>query len=163
MIINRILKFEFKTILFGDKKMYRIIALGLLMLTLNAFADGVEIPVITKSVTTSTAYKFTEKLNKKLPTGYKVKIDLNNGQGLVDMNCSGLTCNLSTNVLPKKTKSASYKVGVYDSKGVLKNNVVDVKYTIVSNTFTEVSNLDDEKLPDSTKLCGHRIWTSPHL
>ena len=77
----------------------------LLAVTSHVFA----VPTITKSVSAGTTFKFTETLSEKLPTGYKVKIDLNNGKGLVAMTCSGTTCTLSSNALPKVDTSI-YKV-----------------------------------------------------
>ncbi len=59
----------------------------LLVVTSNVFA----IPTLTEASVTGTTVKFATKLSEKLPTGYKVKIDLNNGKGLVAMTCSGTT------------------------------------------------------------------------
>jgi hypothetical protein len=79
-------------------EMKRVITLFFLCLTTtNSFA----FPVFTEVAATGTTVKFTTKLSEKLPTGYKVKIDLNNGKGLVAMTCSGTTCALSSNALPK--------------------------------------------------------------
>ena len=51
-------------------------------------SDVFAIPTLTEASATGTTVKFTTKLSEKLPTGYKVKIDLNNGKGLVAMTCS---------------------------------------------------------------------------
>jgi len=48
-----------------------------------------------------------------------VKIDLNNGKGLIAMTCSGTTCTLSSNAFPKDVDSATYQVGIYDAKSIL--------------------------------------------
>ena len=141
----------------------------LLAVTSHVFA----VPTITKSVSAGTTFKFTETLSEKLPTGYKVKIDLNNGKGLVAMTCSGTTCTLSSNALPKVDTSI-YKVGIYDSKGVLQGATTDGSYVIVStaeiNTiptttipipttgYTKISNLG-AILPDTAKLgSGSNDW-----
>ena len=81
-------------------------------------SDVFAIPTLTEASATGTTVKFATKLSEKLPTGYKVKIDLNNGKGLVAMTCSGLTCSLSSNALPK-LDSLTYKIGIYDAKGHL--------------------------------------------
>jgi hypothetical protein len=58
--------------------MKKILMFSLLIaVTSHVFA----VPTITKSVSAGTTFKFTETLSEKLPTGYKVKIDLNNGKG----------------------------------------------------------------------------------
>lgn len=112
-------------------------------------------PTITKSVAEGTTYLFTETLSGKLPTGYKVKIDLHNGKGLVAMKCSATICTLSSNTLPKNVDSATYEVGVYDSKGVLQDVTVYGSYTKVSyglaRSYTKISNLGAD-LPDSAVL-----------
>ena len=132
----------------------------LLFLASNIFAvtTPVEIPTITKSVSAGTTFKFTETLSGKLPTGYKVKIDLNNGKGLVAMTCAATTCTLSSNVLPKGVDSASYKVGIYDAKGILQGTTTDGNYLItspvVSSPYTKISNLGTELL-DTAEL-GNR-------
>jgi hypothetical protein len=94
--------------------MKKVIMFSLLLaVTSNIFA----IPTITKSVSTGITFKFIETLSEKLPSGHKVKIDLNNGKGLVAMTCSGTTCTLSSNALPK-VDSTTYKVGIYDEKDI---------------------------------------------
>ena len=124
----------------------------LLAVTSHVFA----VPTITKSVSAGTTFKFTETLSEKLPTGYKVKIDLNNGKGLVAMTCSGTTCTLSSNALPKVDTSI-YKVGIYDSKGVLQGATTDGSYVIVSTAvtvttgYTKISN-SGAVLPDTATL-----------
>jgi hypothetical protein len=132
--------------------------------TNNVFA----VPTITKSVSAGTTFKFTETLSEKLPTGYKVKIDLNNGKGLVAMTCSGTICTLSSNALPK-VDTSMYKVGIYDAKGVLQGTTTDGSYVIVStaeiNTipipttgYTKISN-SGAVLPDTATLgSGANDW-----
>ena len=120
----------------------------LLAVTSHVFA----VPTITKSVSAGTTFKFTETLSEKLPTGYKVKIDLNNGKGLVAMTCSGTTCTFSSNALPKVDTSI-YKVGIYDAKGVLQGTTTDGSYVIVSTVitgYTKISNLG-AVLPDTVE------------
>jgi hypothetical protein len=131
----------------------------LIAVTSHVFA----VPTITKSVSAGTTFKFTETLSEKLPTGYKVKIDLNNGKGLVAMTCSGTTCTLSSNALPKVDTSI-YKVGIYDAKGVLQGTTTDGSYVIVSTAvtvttgYTKISNLGAE-LPDTATLgSGANNW-----
>ena len=121
------------------------------------------VPTITKSVSAGTTFKFTETLSEKLPTGYKVKIDLNNGKGLVAMTCSGTTCTLSSNALPKVDTSI-YKVGIYDAKGVLQGATTNGNYVIVSTAvtvttaYTKISN-SGVVLPDSATLgSGVNDW-----
>jgi hypothetical protein len=146
--------------------MNRLVSLFLFFIvTSNVFA----VPTITKSVSAGTTFKFTETLSEKLPTGYKVKIDLNNGKGLVAMTCSGTTCTLSSNALPKVDTSI-YKVGIYDAKGVLQGATTNGSYVIVStaeiNTipisttgYTKISN-SGAVLPDAATLgSGANDWT----
>jgi len=112
----------------------------LLAVTSHVFA----VPTITKSVSSGTTFKFTETLSEKLPTGYKVKIDLNNGKGLVAMTCSGTTCTLSSNALPK-VDTSMYKVGIYDAKGVLQGTTTDGSYVIVSTA--EINTIPTTTIP----------------
>ena len=153
--------------------MNKIIAVILLLFTSAIFASttSVEVPNITKSVSTVTTYKFTETLSVKLPIGYKVKIDLNNGKGLVAMTCSATTCTLSSNALPKDAESASYKVGVYDAKGVLQGTEINANYALTStasintnptssskNGYSKISNAGI-LLPDTATLgAGANDW-----
>jgi hypothetical protein len=145
--------------------MKKILMFSLLIaVTSHVFA----VPTITKSVSAGTTFKFTETLSEKLPTGYKVKIDLNNGKGLVAMTCSGTTCTLSSNALPKVDTSI-YKVGIYDAKGVLQGATTNGSYVIVStaelNTiaisttgYTKISN-SGAILADTAKLgSGSNDW-----
>jgi hypothetical protein len=128
----------------------------LIAVTSNVFA----VPTITKSVSAGTTFKFTKTLSEKLPTGYKVKIDLNNGKGLVAMTCSGTTCTLSSNALPKVDTSI-YKVGIYDAKGVLQGATTNGSYVIVSTVttgYTKISN-SGSVLPDTATLgSGANDW-----
>jgi hypothetical protein len=138
--------------------MKKILMFSLLIaVTSHVFA----VPTITKSVSAGTTFKFTETLSEKLPTGYKVKIDLNNGKGLVAMTCSGTTCTLSSNALPKVDTSI-YKVGIYDAKGVLQGALLNGEYTITfsatSSGYTKISNIGNP-LPDSSLLGG---WYPEH-
>ena len=122
----------------------------LFVVTSNVFA----IPTLIEASATGTTVKFATKLSEKLPTGYKVKIDLNNGKGLVAMTCSGLTCSLSSNALPKNTDSLTYKIGIYDAKGVLQGAMIDGSYVIVSTVtsgYTKISN-SGAVLPDTATL-----------
>jgi hypothetical protein len=123
----------------------------LLVVTSNVFA----IPTLTEASVTGTTVKFATKLSEKLPTGYKVKIDLNNSKGLVPMTCSGLTCSLSSNALPKNTDSPTYKIGIYDAKGVLQGATIDGSYFIVFTSsptgYTKMSN-SGAVLPDTATL-----------
>ena len=143
--------------------MYKILFFSLLLLANNIFAAtaSVAIPTITNSVSAGTTFKFTVTLSGKLLTGYKVKIDLNNGKGLVAMTCSGMTCTLSSNTLPKDINSVPYKVGVYDSKGVLQGITMDgtlVISSVVNSAYTKISNSGAE-LPDTAKLgSGANDW-----
>ena len=108
-----------------------ILLFGLLAaITGNAFAE----PAITGASATGTTIKFTVKLSEKLFSGYKVKIDLQNGKGLAAMSCSASTliCTLSSSVLPKGVGDASYRVGIYDSKGALQGEAVDSSYVITA-------------------------------
>ncbi len=142
-------------------KMYKIIVFSLLFFTNNIFAASVAVPTITNSISAGTTFKFTVTLSGKLLTGYKVKIDLNNGKGLVAMTCSVMTCILSSNTLPKDINSVPYKVGVYDSKGVLQGITMDgtlVISTVVNSAYTKISNSGAE-LPDTAKLgSGANDW-----
>lgn len=142
--------------------MNKIIAFSLLLFINNIFAATATVPTITKSNSAGTTFKFTVTLSGKLPTGYKVKIDLNNGKGLAAMTCSAMTCTLSSNMLPKDVDSGSYKVGIYDSKGVLQGTVVNGVYIITSpvavSAYTKISNLGAE-LPNTADLGnGQNDW-----
>ena len=118
------------------------------------------IPTLIEASATGTTVKFATKLSEKLPKGYKVKIDLNNGKGLVAMTCSGLSCSLSSNALPK-LDSPIYKIGIYDAKGVLQGAMIDGSYVIVSTAtsgYTKISN-SGAVLPYSAKLgSGDNDW-----
>ena len=134
--------------------MNRLVSLFLFfMLTSNIFA----MPTIIKSVSSGTTFKFTETLSEKLPTGYKVKIDLSNGKGLVAMTCSGTTCTFSSSALPKADTSI-YKVGVYNAKGQLQGTLINENYVVSSTatplTYTKISNTGTT-LPDTAAL-GNR-------
>jgi hypothetical protein len=124
-------------------------------------SDVFAIPTLTEASATGTTVKFTTKLSEKLPTGYKVKIDLNNGKGLVAMTCSALVCTLSSNALPKVDASI-YKVGIYDAKGVLQGAMINSSYVIVSTAvtigYTKISN-SGAVLPDTATLgSGANDW-----
>jgi len=137
---------------------------GFIILALSIGSNAVfAIPTLTEASATGTTVKFATKLSEKLPTGYKVKIDLNNGKGLVAMTCSGLTCSLSSNALPKVDTSI-YKVGIYDAKGVLQGETTNGSYVIVSTAvtvttgYTKISN-SGAILPDTAKLgSGSNDW-----
>jgi hypothetical protein len=138
--------------------MKKILMFSLLLeVTSNVFA----IPTITKSISTGTTFKFIETLSETLPNGYKVKLDLNNGKGLVAMTCSGLSCSLSSNALPAGTSSVKYKIGIYDSKGVLQGMAKDGTFIITSvanSAYTKISN-SGAVLPDTAKLgIGGNDW-----
>lgn len=117
-------------------------------------SDVFAIPTLTEASATGTTFKFATKLSEKLPTGYKVKIDLNNGKGLVAMTCSGLTCSLSSNALPK-LDSPTYKIGIYDSKGVLQGALLNGTYTnsflVTASGYSKISN-SGSVLPDTATL-----------
>jgi hypothetical protein len=122
------------------KHMKRIlIILGLVtLLTSNVFA----ISTIVETSSAGTTVKFTAKLSERLPTGYKVKIDYSNGKGFVPMTCNVLTCTLSTNVLPQGFPYVPYRVGVYNSSGVLQGQLSQGTYGIfgvVINAQTPVA------------------------
>jgi hypothetical protein len=124
-------------------------------------SDVFAIPTLTEASATGTTVKFATKLSEKLPTGYKVKIDLNNGKGLVAMTCSGLTCSLSSNALPK-VDSPTYKIGIYDAKGVLQGITIDsnnvIVSTVVTSVYTKISN-SGAVLPDTATLgSGANDW-----
>jgi hypothetical protein len=149
--------------------MKKILMFSLLTaVTGNVFAAT----TLTEAFATGTTVKFATKLSEKLPTGYKVKIDLNNGKGLVAMTCSGTTCTLSSNALPKVYTSiyrvgiynANYRVGIYDAKGVLQGETMDGSYVIVSTAVTvttgyiKISN-SGTVLPDTATLgSGANDW-----
>jgi hypothetical protein len=145
--------------------MRKILLYGLLAaITGNAFA----ISTLTGASTTGTTIKFTTKLSEKLTTGYKVKLDLNNGKALASMTCSALTCTLSSNNLPKGADEALYSAGIYNSKGTLQGEVVDGSYVITTteevNTpstigYTKISN-SGATLSTTAKLgTGSNDWT----
>ncbi len=124
-------------------------------------SDVFAIPTLTEASATGTTFKFATKLSEKLPTGYKVKIDLNNGKGLVAMTCSGLTCSLSSNALPK-LDSPTYKIGIYDSKGVLQGALLNGTYTnsflVTASGYSKISN-SGSVLPDTATLgSGANDW-----
>jgi hypothetical protein len=119
--------------------MKKVFMFGLLLVaTSNVFA----IPMLTEASATGITIKFTAKLSEILPKGYKVKIDLKNGKGFIAMTCLRLACSLSSNalpignsslsgnVLPIGSISANYKIGIYDSKGVLQGNLINGIYVI---------------------------------
>ncbi|MEN9897057.1 MAG: hypothetical protein RLZZ66_706 [Pseudomonadota bacterium] len=128
---------------------------GFIILALSLWTNAVfAIPTLTEASATGTTVKFVTKLSEKLPTGYKVKIDLNNGKGLVAMTCSGLTCSLSSNALPK-LDSLTYKIGIYDAKGILQSTLLNGTFVMTSiaitSKYTKISN-SGAVLPDIAKL-----------
>jgi hypothetical protein len=137
-------------------------------LLLAVTSDVSAFPTLIEASATGTTFKFATKLSEKLPTGYKLKIDLNNGKGFVAMNCSGLACSLSSNALPK-LDSLTYKIGIYDAKGVLQGATMDGSYVIVSTAeiniipisttgYTKISN-SGAVLPDTATLgSGANDW-----
>jgi hypothetical protein len=121
------------------------------------------IPEITKVTSTGATVKFTATLSEILPKGYKVKIDLNNGKGLVAMTCSATTCTLSSNTLPKNVDLATYKVSVYDTKGILQGTTIDGSYVVVSTvlplySYTKISNSGIELKSDALLGIGKNDW-----
>jgi hypothetical protein len=134
-----------------------IIIFGWLLLSNTIFAATTVVPYITKSVVTGTTFKFSETLSGSLPSGYQVKIDTGNGKGLVVMTCAvtGTGCILSSNNLPVGIDSATYKVAIYDNKGVLQGTKTVGNYVITgaANTFsyTKIAN-NGLELPDTAKL-----------
>jgi len=129
---------------------------GFIILALSIGSNAVfALPSITAITSQGTTIKFTATLSEKLLSGYKVKIDLNNGKGLVAMTCSGLTCTLSSNSLPVGVSSASYKIGIYNAQGILQGATADGTYLTASaqsTGYTKISNSGNE-LPD-TALFG---------
>ena len=77
---------------------------------------------------------FSASLSATLPTGYSVKI--NYGNGLVKMNGSGTSFNLTAT----PPSSAAYKIGIYDSnnalKGALSTGNFSVTQPIISHSPT---------------------------
>ena len=145
-----------------------ILLFGLLVaITGNAFA----VSTLTEASATGTTIKFTAKLSEKLTTGYKVKVDLQNGKALAAMSCSASTliCTLSSNALPKGVDDASYSVGIYDSKGFLQGDTIDGSYVITSSaevttvpssatSYTKISN-SGATLPVTAQLgTGSNDW-----
>lgn len=124
-----------------------LITLGLLALVINsAFA----IPTIVETSSAGTTIKFTAKLSERLPIGYKVKIDYSSGKGFVPMTCNVLTCTLSTNVLPQGFPYAPYRVGVYNSSGILQGQLSQGTYGIfgiVTNIQAPVNPTPIRTLP----------------
>ena len=118
-------------------------------------SDVFAIPTLTEASATGTTVKFATKLNETLPKGYKVKIDLNNGKGLIAMTCSKLICSLSSNALPKNTDSPTYKIGIYDAKGVLQGALLNGTYTnsflVIVSDYSKISN-SGAVLPDTATL-----------
>ena len=146
--------------------MQKILIFFLIFLTSN----GYTYPLLTESYAKRTTIKFTTKLNEKLPTGYKVKINYGIDKGLVAMSCSGLTCTLSTNKFPSDVNSTFYKVGIYDSKNILQGEEINRKYTIntyflpapnlplLDTAYSKISG-EGKTLPDSVLLGrGSNDW-----
>ncbi len=86
-------------------------------------------------ITQGNAATFSTTLSASLPTGYTVKI--NYGNGLVQMNGSGTSFNLSA--APSSLGSGLYTVGVYDSKNVLKSNQLTGNFEVVEPAPINVS------------------------
>jgi hypothetical protein len=151
--VGNIFKFYLGTIM---KK--RVMMLGLLafVVTGNVFA----VPIITKSTSSGTTFKFIETLNEKLPSGYKVKIDLNNGKGLVAMTCSGAVCTLSTSV-PANFDLGTYSVAIYNTKGVIQGEKFYGTYLIKSEALSQYTKISNSglTLPDTAVLgSGENDW-----
>ncbi|MEN9896889.1 MAG: hypothetical protein RLZZ66_538 [Pseudomonadota bacterium] len=112
----------------------------IILLVMSMWANtALAIPSITATASAGTTIKFTATLSEKLLSGYKVKIDYGNGKGLVVMTCSSTTCSLSSNSLPVGVNSASYKIGIYNAKGILQGSITDGTYTIISPLTTDTS------------------------
>jgi hypothetical protein len=111
--------------------MKKVIMLNLLfMVTSNVFA----VPVITEASAKGTTFKFEIKLSEKLPTGYKVKINLLNGKGSTPMKCSGNICSLSSSILTTLIDDPYYEVDIFDAKGAGSRHYVN--YVILSSKIT---------------------------
>ncbi len=125
-----------------------------------------EISLSKQSVIRGNEISFYATLNLTLPAGYSVKV--NYGNGFETMNGSGKNFDLTA--IPNA--SAAYKIGVYDSKNVLKSNqltgnfsvsepapVVVVPPVVVKTTgYTKISN-SGAALSDSAKLgSGSNEW-----
>ena len=92
------------------------------------------INVSPQSVVSGNSLTFSASLSATLPTGYSVKI--NYGNGLVKMNGSGTSFNLTAT----PPSSAAYKIGIYDSnnalKGALSTGNFSVTQPIISHSPT---------------------------
>jgi len=94
------------------------------------------IDVSSQSITQGDSITFSANLSFALPLGYSVK--LNYGNGFISMNGSGTNFNLTT--IPNS--SATYHVGVYDSKSVLKSNELTGDFTVVEPVIVNSPTLN---------------------
>jgi hypothetical protein len=94
-------------------------------------------------------------LDVALPAGYSVKVDY--GYGLVAMTGSGTSFTLT--VTP--SKSASYNIGIYDSKNVLKSNKVSGNFEVTAPILANVAPVLTLKSTVSkiAKIDTNKIYT----
>jgi hypothetical protein len=83
-----------------------------------------KITVSSQSVTRGNEITFFATLDSALPSGYVVKI--NYGNGFESMNGSNTAFDLT--VIP--TVSAAYKIGIYDSKNILKGKQLTSNFSV---------------------------------
>lgn len=80
------------------------------------------------SVVSGSPIVISAVLDGALPTGYSVKVDY--GNGLIPMNTSATGADYSAT----PTKSATYSVGIYDDKNILKSNKLTGKFEVTAAT-----------------------------
>ncbi len=88
-----------------------------------------EVSVTPTSAKAGTNFEFLAQLDTSLPTGYKVKIDTGN-KVLTAMVGTGIKYKLSKSIYT--TGTSTYKVGIYNIKGVLQGTVSSGSYTVTS-------------------------------
>jgi hypothetical protein len=115
-------------------------------------SNSLAFSTIVETKTQITTAKLTIILNEKLLSGYKIKINYENGKGkgLAVMTCSDIMCTLSSNNLPADIISSFDKIGIYNEQDILQE--------ISLPPYTKISN-SGAFLPDTALLgSGENEW-----
>lgn len=89
------------------------------------------VSVTPTSAKAGTMFKFTATLTAPLATGNKVKIDVGN-KILTTMAGNGIKYTFSQTIYT--AGKSTYKVGIYDAKGVLQSSISSGSYTVTSTS-----------------------------
>ena len=107
------------------------------------------INVSPSSVIQGNSLTFSSTLSDNLPNGYSVKV--NYGNGFETMN--GSSKNFDLTAIPNA--SAAYKIGIYDSKNVLKSNQLTGNFSVSKPAPVVVTPVVVTPAPVVTKTTGY--------